>query len=128
MTCIAPVSFTHSHTAPPRGVAAEILQPLCSPMAFRDDPRLWFRKTILENSSKWCPFLSANFDQPYRGMCALPAIDHWPLATLGGHMEFPKASFANEKACFEALLQLFHAGGLCCPDCLQREGLHLHEN
>jgi len=41
-------------------------------------------------------------------------------------MEFPKLDFADEEACFEALLELVHPGGLRCPHCGQQEGLHIH--
>src|SRR6266851_4780306 len=93
--CIAPASFTHSHPAPaPGGVAAEVLEPLCSSMAFRARRRLRSRKTILENPCDSCPFLSANFDYPYRGASA-------PIIRVGGDMEFPKVNFRSEKACFE---------------------------
>ncbi len=41
-------------------------------------------------------------------------------------MEFPQIDFADENACYEALLELFHPSGLACPHCGDRQQLVVH--
>jgi transposase-like protein len=41
-------------------------------------------------------------------------------------MEFPNINFADEEACFTALVALLHPTGLRCPNCERQDGLHIH--
>ena len=43
-------------------------------------------------------------------------------------MDFPKIDFADEEACFQALLRLVHPSGLDCPHCGDRKGIAVHES
>src|SRR5437016_10843010 len=41
-------------------------------------------------------------------------------------MEFPRVNFADEKACYAKLMDLFHPQGLSCPRCAATDGLLVH--
>ncbi len=41
-------------------------------------------------------------------------------------MEFPSLNFADEEACFQALVALLRSNGLRCPNCGRQDGLHVH--
>ena len=43
-------------------------------------------------------------------------------------MNLPAIDVRDETACYQALLQLLHPQGLCCPNCGNRQGRRIHRS